>query len=42
VASSETAVTLLDPAGAVRGRTVRLDARAAIDNIVSWVDRGSA
>jgi len=30
------------PAGAVRGRTVRLDARAAIDNIVSWVDRGSA
>lgn len=40
--SSEAAVMLLDPAGAVRGRTVRLDAGAAIDNIVSWVDRGSA
>jgi AAA+ ATPase superfamily predicted ATPase/Holliday junction resolvase len=36
--SPEGAVTLLDPARATRGRTVRLDARAAIDNIVAWVD----
>jgi AAA+ ATPase superfamily predicted ATPase/Holliday junction resolvase len=42
VVSSEAAVILLDPAGAVRGRTVRVDAGAAIDNIVSWVDRGNA
>lgn len=32
------AATLLDPARATRGRTVGLDARAAIDNIVAWVD----
>jgi AAA+ ATPase superfamily predicted ATPase/Holliday junction resolvase len=36
--SAEGAVTLLDPARATRGRTVRLDARATIDNIVAWVD----
>jgi Holliday junction resolvase len=38
VTSPEGAVTLLDPARAARGRTVRLDAQAAIDNIVAWVD----
>lgn len=36
--SSEGTVTLLDPARAKRGRAVRLDAKATIDNIVAWVD----
>jgi len=32
-------VTLLDPAGMTRGRTIALKASAEIDNIVIWVDR---
>ena len=36
--SPEGLVTLLDPARAVRGRGMRLDGKAVIENIVAWVD----
>jgi Holliday junction resolvase len=42
VSSPEGAVALLDPARAARGRTVRLDAKAVIENIVAWVDAPQA
>ncbi len=38
VVSADGAVTLLDPGRATRGREVQVGARAAIDNIVAWVD----
>jgi AAA+ ATPase superfamily predicted ATPase len=37
--SPEHGVTLLDPARATRGKAVSLDRRAAIENIVAWVDK---
>ena len=37
-ASPDGAVTLLDPAAATRGKAVTLDGRAAIGNILAWVD----
>ncbi len=37
--SSDHGVTLLDPARATRGKAVSLGSKAAIENIVSWVDR---
>src|SRR6185436_8630162 len=39
VVSPQDEVTLLDPAHAGRGRAVRLDEGATVDNIVAWVDR---
>jgi hypothetical protein len=39
--SPDDGVTLLDPARATRGKAVSLDRRAAIDNIVAWVDKPS-
>jgi hypothetical protein len=36
--SPDDVVTLLDPARAKRGSAVRLDAAAAIENVVAWID----
>jgi hypothetical protein len=32
-------VLFLDPAGARRGKAVRVDQGASIDNLLAWVDR---